>query len=158
MTTNKAKSIGFALRQLLLEGNVGTHDDICNALKKQGFSVNQPKVSRLLHKIGAVKVVNQEGQNIYRLPHEQGLMHELNRPSAKLPVKQLVIDIICNAALIVIHTSPGAAGLVAREIDIHHLKLGIMGTIAGDDTIFIAPKDVKHIKQVVEGIKSILEL
>ena len=49
MTTNKAKSIGFALRQLLLEGNVGTHDDICNALKKQGFSVNQPKVSRLLH-------------------------------------------------------------------------------------------------------------
>ena len=56
------KSIGFALRQLLQEGTVGTYEEICKALERQGFVVNQPKISRLLHKIGAIKVVNQEGK------------------------------------------------------------------------------------------------
>ena len=151
-----SKNIDFALRQLLLEGNVGTHDEICKALQKQGFNANQTKVSRLLNQIGAVKVINQEGQNIYRLPHEHGLLHELNMQTSRLPTKQWVIDIVCNSSLIVIHTTPGAAALIAREIDMQQLKLNILGSIAGDDTIFVAPKDTKNIKQVVEAIKDIL--
>lgn len=152
------KNLSYALRQLLLEGKAGTHEDICKTLEKQGYIVNQPKISRLLTKIGAIKIQNEEGQNIYRLPHEHGLMHEFNRPSSKFAIKEWVIDIVSNSHLIVIHTTPGAAGLVAREIDINHLKLGIMGTIAGDDTIFIAPKDVKNIKRIIDGVKAILDL
>lgn len=150
-------SIGTALRQLLLEGNVGTHEEICQALLKQGFSINQPKISRLLHKLGAVKVVNFQGQHTYRLPHEQDLIHELN-PPAKFSAKQWVIDVVNNAALIIIHTTPGAAGLIAREIDRHQLALGILGSIAGDDTIFIAPKDITKTTKIVEDIKNTLEL
>lgn len=160
--TNKGqqntKNIGFALRQLLLKGEVGTHEDICVALEKQGFVVNQPKISRLLHKLGAIKITNPQGQNIYRLPHEHGLMHEISAPNTRMPTKQLVIDIVHNQTLIVIHTSPGAAGLVAREIDLHQLALGVLGSIAGDDTIFIAPKDTKNISSVIEGLKSTLKL
>jgi transcriptional regulator of arginine metabolism len=152
------KNIDFALRQLLLEGSASTHEDICNSLEKQGFSVNQPKISRLLHKIGAIKVTDPDGQNIYRLPHAHGLMHELNTPAAKFPLKQSIINIDHNTALIVIHTLPGAAALVAREIDLHHSNLGILGSIAGDDTIFIAPKEAKNIKQIIEKIRSILQL
>jgi transcriptional regulator of arginine metabolism len=148
--------ISFALRTLIQEGSVSTHEEICQALQKQGYPVNQPKISRLLHQIGAIKVVNQQGQTSYRLPHEQGLMHELNTPNSKLPTKSLIFDITDNGNLIVIHTTPGAASLVAREIDLHHRELGILGSIAGDDTIFIAPKDIKKIKEVLEGIKNII--
>lgn len=151
-------TLGSALRQLLLEGNVGTHEDICHALQKMGFIVNQPKISRLLHKLGAVKVTNEEGQNIYRLPHEHGLIHELNRPIMRFPAKQWVLDVVNNAALIIIHTTPGAAGLIAREIDRHQLTLGTLGCIAGDDTIFIAPKEIKKIEKIMAAIKLILDL
>jgi transcriptional regulator of arginine metabolism len=153
------KSIEFALRQLLRDGTAGTHDDICQSLQKQGLEANQPKISRLLHKLGAIKVTNEAGENIYRLPHEHGLMHELNMTSAKqIPAKQWLIDIVHNETLIVIHTTPGAANLIAREVDLHQAKLGILGTIAGDDTIFIVPKQIKQLKQIIEGIKKLLAL
>ncbi len=150
------KNIELALRLLLQEGKVGTHEDIAHALKKQGFSTNQSKISRLLHAVGAVKIVDQEGRNSYRLPHEHGLMHEMNRSSKSSTVKQLIINISHNATLIVIHTSPGAASLVAREIDSHLVKLNILGSIAGDDTIFVAPKDSKRIAHITDQLKHIL--
>lgn len=155
--SKRAKNIDFALRQLLLEGDVGTHEEIAHALTKQGFAINQPKISRLLHKIGAIKVTGANGQNIYRLPHEHGLMHELTRPTIKLSANQLILSIDNNHAMIVIHTLPGAANIVAREIDLHRINLGILGSIAGDDTIFIAPKDLKVVKQTIEKIKTVLE-
>jgi transcriptional regulator of arginine metabolism len=145
-----------ALRQLLLEGKAGTQEAICEALGKQGFKINQSKVSRLLGKIGAIKVTQPTGSNIYRLPHEHALAHELQYSPTQAAAKQCIIDITSNSVLIVIHTTPGAAALVARELDRHHLDLNILGSIAGDDTIFVAPKDSNKISQVVEGIKAVL--
>lgn len=148
MTKKASKSIDFALRQLIMEGNVGTHEEICHALEKQGFYVNQPKISRMLHKMGAIKVTNQDGANIYRMPHEHGLMHEVNAAAGKFSTLHWILDIASNAIMIVIHTTPGAAGMVAREIDLHHVSLDILGCIAGDDTIFVVPKDIKEIENV----------
>jgi len=149
-----AGGLQFALRQLLMEGKAGTHEDICQVLEKQGYAVNQPKISRLLHKLGAIKITDQSGQYRYMLPHEHGLMHEVNFSGAKASAIQWIIDMTCNDSLIVINTMPGAASLVAREIDIHHKDWGILGSIAGDDTIFVAPKDVKEIRQVIEKMKA----
>lgn len=148
------KNIDFALRQLIMEGNAGTHDEICKALEKKGYTVNQPKISRMLHKLGAIKVTNANGENIYRLPHEQGLMHEVNFTGAKFTALDWIIDITNNGSLIIVHTMPGAASIVAREIDLHHIKLGILGCIAGDDTIFVAPKNTNEIRDVIEKMKS----
>lgn len=154
--TPKTNNLGFALRQLLQDGNVGTQEEICTMLEKQGYEINQSKVSRMLHKIGAVKVINQEGQNIYRLPHEHGLMHELSIPKLKVPVSQWIINITNNKSLIVVHTTPAAGSLVAREVDLHQVDLGILGTIAGDDTVLIIPKDEKNIKKIIAAIKNLL--
>jgi transcriptional regulator of arginine metabolism len=155
MKKQPAKNISFALRQLLLEGQAGTQEAICKALEKQGFSVNQSKVSRLLNKIGAIKISDPQGNNLYRLPHEHGLAHELHHSTTKVSTQSWVLDVVSNGVLIVIHTTPGAAGLVARDLDLHHLELKILGSIAGDDTIFVAPKDIKQIKSIIEKIKVI---
>jgi transcriptional regulator of arginine metabolism len=153
--TNKPGNItiDFALRQLLLAGQATTHESICQALEQQGFTVNQPKISRLLHKLGAIKVTNENGENVYRLPHEHGLMHELSTPQARHIPSEWVLSVQHNQQFIVIHTIPGAAAIIARDIDMQKGSLGILGTLAGDDTIFIAPKDIRGIEGVAAEIK-----
>lgn len=146
------------LRHILLEGQVGTQADIQQALEQKGVSISQSKISRLLHQIGAVKLIDNDGKTHYRLPHETGLIHELTTPHEKTLVRQWVLDVVTNDTLIIIHTTPGAAGMVARIIDQHRINLNILGTIAGDDTIFIVPKNQQHITAVMASISDLFEL
>ncbi len=67
---------------------------------------------------------------VYCLPAELGV------PTTTSPLKNLVLDVDHNDAVVVIHTSPGAAQLIARLLDSLQIP-GILGTIAGDDTIFV---------------------
>ena len=143
------------LREILLEGKARTQAEIRHELEKQAISISQPKISRLLHQIGAVKLIDEKGKTHYRLPHETGLIHELTSTQEKTLMRQWVSDVIANDTLIIMHTSPGAAGMVARILDQHRMSLGILGTIAGDDTIFIAPK---HSNQIPKAINLITEL
>ena len=146
------------LRDILQEGKAGTQADIQHALEKKGLSISQSKISRLLHQIGAVKLIDSDGKTQYRLPHETGLIHELTTTHEKTLVRQWVLDVIANETLIIIHTTPGAAGMVARIIDQHRINLHILGTIAGDDTIFIAPKNNQKIPAVVTLITELFQL
>jgi transcriptional regulator of arginine metabolism len=143
----KASIIG-ALQTLLRNKSVGTQEEIRLALQNLGFVVNQVHVSRLLHKIGAIKMT--EGEKVvYRLPTE------LISHSPKDTLKQLILNMSHNEAIIVIQTSPGAAQLVARLLDLGK-ETGILGTIAGDDTIFIAPKKIKEINIVFKNLTQFL--
>lgn len=143
------------LRDILLEGTARTQLEIQHALERYGISSSQSKISRLLHQIGAVKLVDGQGKTQYRLPHEIGLIHELTSPQEKTLIRQWVLSVTANETLIVIHTTPGAAGMVARIIDQHKMNLEVLGTIAGDDTIFVAPK---HNSRMVETIHMIKQL
>ena len=57
-----------------------------------------------------------------------------------------------NGAMIVINTTPGSASLVARHLDSRGGE-NILGTIAGDDTIFVAPKKLSEIRQTLKAIR-----
>ena len=54
--------------------------------------------------------------------------------------------------MIVVHTSPGSASLVARHLDAQLNDL-IIGTIAGDDAIFVAPANIKTIDKTLAAIQ-----
>lgn len=127
-----------------------TQEDICLVLEKQGYEINQSKASRLLRKIGAIKVVNSRGQTVYSLPREPA------PPSMNMPLRGLILDIVSNETLVVIYTSPGSASVVARVLDYNQITTEILGTIAGDDTIFVAPKSIKEIHKLTEEIKGLL--
>jgi transcriptional regulator of arginine metabolism len=143
------------LREILLEGKARTQSEVQQELKRHGISSSQSKISRLLHQIGAVKLVDNQGKTHYRMPHEAGLIHELTSPQEKTLIRQWVLNVTANETIIVIHTTPGAAGMVARIIDQHRMNLNVLGTIAGDDTIFVAPK---HNDRIVEAINMITQL
>lgn len=146
------------LREILLEGKARTQSEIQKALEKQHISISQPKISRLLHQIGAFKLIDDEGKTHYRLPHETGLIHELTSTHEKALLKQWVLNVVANDNLIIMHTTPGAAGMVARIIDQHRMSLHILGSIAGDDTIFIAPQSNQHIQLAITLITELLNL
>jgi len=150
MTQKKQSSLIEDLRRLLSEGKVTTQDDICQALEALDHAVNQSKVSRLLRKIGAVKSKNEQGQVVYRLPHEPA------PPTLDANIASLIIDIVHNETTIIVNTSPGSAQLVARILDYHKKSIHILGTIAGDDAIMITPKSMKSISDSITAIKMLL--
>ncbi|MNT48654.1 Arginine repressor [compost metagenome] len=102
-----------------------------------------------MRRIGAIKTTNAEGEIVYKLSEESFLMPTTVSDS----LGQLLLDITSNENMIVLHTSPGSASLVARHIDSMRSTLGILGTIAGDDTIFIAPASTKKISALIQKIK-----
>ena len=139
------------LRALLQGREASTQEGLCIALEEKGYDVNQSKVSRLLRKIGAVKIVNAKGQVVYSLPREPA------PPSKSTTIQELVLDVVSNEMMVVIMTSPGSASLVARILDYMQISTEILGTLAGDDTIFVAPKSVKDIPKLVAKIKGVLK-
>ena len=139
-----------AFKALLKEEQYGSQTEIVDALKAQGFSnISQSKVSRMLSKHGAVRTRNAKQEMVYCLPAE------ISVPSAKAPLNQLVLDIQHNDVMIIIRTSPGAAQLIARLLDSVGKKEGVLGTIAGDDTIFIAPLKVADIDFTLTNVKAL---
>jgi len=129
-------------------GAPGTQEEICEELKKDGYHVTQSTVSRCLRKLGAVRAVESDGRIVYRIS-------ELSPPMVRASLNELVLDIVSNGSIVVIRTSPGSASLVARHLD-HHRPGGILGTIAGDDTIFVAPASTRKVQHAIDEIKASL--
>lgn len=135
------------LREILAKKGAGTQEDLRTELERQGFEVNQSTISRNLRKLGAIKIFNPSGVAHYKLPDEEV------PPAVESSLSDLVTDIVHNETLIVIHTKPGSASLIARNLD--HFEVGnILGTIAGDDTIFVAIPSGKSLKKIVAELKS----
>lgn len=146
-TTSKADII-IAVQELLQNKQVGTQDEIKSALQKQGFTVNQVKVSRILNKIGAIKI-NEGNRVVYRLPTE------LISITPNDSLKQLILNITHNDSMVVIQTAPGSAQFIARFLD-QKKDMGILGTVAGDDTIFVAPEKKQRIANLHQKIYKLL--
>ena len=139
-------------KSLLKKERLSSQGEIVEALQQAGFhNINQSKVSRMLSKSGAVRTRNAKREMVYCLPAELGI------PTTTSPLKNLVLDIDHNESLLVIRTSPGAAQLIARLLDSIGKAEGILGTIAGDDTIFITPVSCKEIESTLNVVKKLFD-
>jgi transcriptional regulator of arginine metabolism len=131
---DKQDNLVRVFKALLKEERFGSQSDIVDALRVEGFNnINQSKVSRMLTKFGAVRTRNAKMEMVYCLPAELGV------PTVSSSLRELVLDIDYSEALVVIHTGPAAAQLIARLLDSLGKSEGILGVVAGDDTIFITP-------------------
>ncbi|MFB0953784.1 MAG: arginine repressor, partial [Aeromonadaceae bacterium] len=108
-------------------------------------------VSRMLSRFGAVRTRNAKMEMVYCLPVELGV------PTINSPLKNLVLNVDHNGFLLVIHTSPGAAQLIARLLDSLGKAEGILGTIAGDDTIFITPTAETDMDELYDSVLELFE-
>lgn len=137
-----------ALRSLLKQSTLSTQEELREKLEKQSYTVTQSTISRDLRKLSAVRAIDSDGRTVYRLPEI-----EINTQGDSTSVTDLVRDIEANQFMVVIHTSPGSASLVARHLD-QKKPAQILGTIAGDDTIFVAPHAKKTMNATVQAIRA----
>jgi len=150
--STKQEDLSKAFKALLKEEKFSSQGEIVSALQEEGFdNINQSKVSRMLTKFGAVRTRNTKMEMVYCLPAELGV------PTTTSPLKNLVLDVDHNDAMVVIHTSPGAAQLIARLLDSLGKSEGILGTIAGDDTIFVTPASTFTAHQLYDAILVLFE-
>lgn len=120
--------------------------ELLDHLAKDGFEVTQATLSRDLVELGAAKV--RRGKTlVYAVPGEGGdramvAAEGVEQVSGRLKrlCEELLVTAESSANLVVARTPPGAAQYLASAID-HADEPGIVGTIAGDDTILIITTD-----------------
>lgn len=150
MARSQLQELKHVIRKIINDQRVGTQAELAACLLEQGFEISQSKLSRLLRLLGVGKQ-NLNGQLVYQLPDQ-----EEHLPTPDSPISDLVTDIRHNEQLIVILTSPGAAQIIARQLDARHDSLGILGVVAGDDTLFIAPASTRELDACQQAIRQLL--
>jgi transcriptional regulator of arginine metabolism len=111
---------------------IATQEELLAALDAAGVRVTQATLSRDLARLGARRVSRPEGGTIYELTDGAAAGDGLGA------LRALVTRISANGSIVVIRTHPGSAPAIARAIDLAQPP-EVLGTIAGDDTIFVAP-------------------
>lgn len=117
--------------ELLRTEPVATQADLRRKLERRGIRVTQATVSRDIEELGVVKT--REG---YRLP-ESLEAPASPQPTLGIVLKEFLREIRLASNMVIIKTHPGNAHTVAVGLDGEHWP-EVMGTVAGDDTIFVA--------------------
>jgi transcriptional regulator of arginine metabolism len=129
---------GPSRRSLIIElvenGVIHSQSDLVKALSKKGIKVTQATASRDLEELGAVRGKDASGVFRYQFI--------TNTEVASTSLKNLVLEIDASGNLAVIKTPPGAAQLLAGQLDraIKNGAISGIGSIAGDDTIMVISK------------------
>ena len=138
----------MAIKQIIMTRPIGTQDELCKELARIGIEITQATLSRDLRDLGVVRLAMPEGMR-YALHPES----EDRRMAAFLGYEIEWID--ANESMVVIRTLPGRAQGVAEVLDSLHLA-DVLGTLAGDNTIFISPRVAKKIPLLVKTLKTIM--
>jgi transcriptional regulator of arginine metabolism len=143
-----------AIVDLLRESSPLSHDDLRAKLAASGHQVSRATVSEDLDQIGAVKV-KRGSQLAYALP-DQLAERDRSGPRVRRIFAEWVQSVETAGNLIVVRTPPGSAGLVCLALDQAKLP-EIVGTIAGDDTLFIAVKTGLPVEPLAQRLRDFVE-
>jgi len=128
------------IKEVIVSFTVSSQDELLNMLQTSGINVTQATLSRDLKQLKVAKIPTANGYR-YSLSSkvvEHGRGRDVQSPSERLPAEIISIDF--TDSLGIIKTNPGFASALAWSID-NYNDDRVLGTIAGDDTIFLAIKE-----------------
>ena len=127
------------IARLLEQEPVSSQGQLVDLLAADGIVATQATVSRDLEELGAVKVRMGGGESVYAVPE---LPKDRIAPEDHLKrvLGDWVVEVAHSANLIVVRTPPGCAHVVASALDRAGMR-GILGTVAGDDTILVVTSE-----------------
>jgi transcriptional regulator of arginine metabolism len=146
MTADRRKR-HLKILELISTRAIHTQEDLAEALAAEGWEVTQSSVSRDIATLRLVKV-----DGAYRRPPRGSVAQD---PNEHRIAEGVLTCEPAGDALIVLHTPPGEANRVAVALD----RLAwpdIVGTIAGDDTIFLAVQDTAAQRRVVREVRRLV--
>lgn len=144
------------LQMIISSKEMSNQTELLVALKAEGFDVTQATLSRDLKQLKVAKASGMDGNYIYVLPN----ISMYKRVSSPQQVKEMMtvpgfVSINFSGNMGVIKTRPGYASSIAFNIDNSDIPY-ILGTIAGDDTIFIVIKDSATEYDVVRALSKVV--
>jgi len=144
------------IAKLLAEHPVGSQTQLVELLSADGVVATQATVSRDLEELGAVKVRVPGGEMVYAVPE---LSRDRLAPEDHLRrvLADWVVQVGHSGNLVVVQTPPGCAHVVASAIDRSGVE-GILGTVAGDDTLLLVADERTGAATVANKISALAGL
>lgn len=145
-----------ALRMIISSREMGSQEELLQALHKEGFELTQATLSRDLKQLKVAKAASMSGNYVYVLPNQT--MYK--RVSTPVQIREMMtvpgfISIQFSGNMAVIKTRPGYASSIAYNIDSSNIPI-IIGTIAGDDTIFMVIREGAEERDVVKALSYVV--
>ena len=134
-----------AIVEIINKNEVDTQQRLAELLRQAGFEATQATVSRDIKDMSLIKVATDHGTYKYALPHTARSHGSMQKFQSVFHDSIISADVAGN--LLVIKTYPGMANAVCASMDRIGFD-GVVGTIAGDDTIFLAIRSEQQAKIV----------
>lgn len=144
------------LKMLISSQELCSQEEVLRALEKEGYSVTQATLSRDLKQLKVAKAASMNGKYVYVLPNETMYKRVTSpRTAREMMLTSGYLSINFSGNIAVIKTRPGYASSIAYNIDSNDIP-GVMGSIAGDDTIFVALREGVAEEAVIEGLSLVI--
>ena len=146
------------LRMIISSRELGSQEELLSALQHEGFQVTQATLSRDLKQLKVAKAATLRGSYVYVLPNDT-MYKRVSTPGniREMMTASGFISINFSGNMGVIKTRPGYASAIAWNIDSSDIPQ-ILGSIAGDDTIFIVISEGTSHEEITDAIKNLLNL
>ena len=141
------------IREIIEKQVVETQEELAAALKKQGFDVTQATVSRDIKELMLIKIPTDNNKYRYAFSADHGPVISQSRIARIF--QETVLRIDASANIIVIRTMVGGAQPIAHAIDVSKWPQ-ILGTVAGDDTIFVVVTPPEAVDKVIGEFKKLM--
>ncbi len=147
--SRERKQRQLKILELVATRPLRTQDDVAHALAQEGWEVTQSSVSRDITSLGLIKV-----DGIYQRP-SPSRVHAIADPNRRRIAQSLLSIETAGDALLVLRTPPGEAQRVGSAIDLMAWP-EVVGTIGGDDTIFVATRDAPAQGRIEEQLREMI--
>jgi len=141
-----------AIKKIVLENPVSTQEELILLLKEAGYNVTQATASRDINELGLVKTSDSSGRSRYSFS-ERGMVQSTARRYRTILRESIIsADIAQNLVVIKCHTGMGNAACESLD---NIVSDDVVGTIAGDNTIFVACRDdaaAERTRMMIVGI------
>lgn len=145
-----------ALKMLISSMELSSQEEVLKVLEKEGFKLTQATLSRDLKQLKVAKAASMSGKYVYVLPNETMYRRVTTpRKATEMMQRSGYISVNISGQLAIVKTRPGYASALAYDIDNSDSPY-ILGSIAGDDTIFIALREGASRGQVLEALSYVI--
>ena len=140
--------------EIINDNVIETQDDLIEKLRESGYPVTQATVSRDIKQLGLIKTATKDGGYKYTAPRNDGAG---NDTKLRTIMKETIISAQEAQNIVVLKTMPGMATAAATSLDVL-MGDDIVGSIAGDDTIFIVVHTNEDAVDFADYVKAVIGL
>ena len=150
--SNKTKRL-LSIRKLIESELISSQEELLFRLKEMGVEATQSTLSRDFKFMKVAKIPHKDKGYIYIIPENRH--NEQREEKVSSIITDTILNIDFSANIAVIKTLPGYANAVTALIDSEHY-FEVLGTIAGDDTIFIVLREGVNRNELIESLTPVL--